>query len=300
MKHFLDNTIYLMEEQTSELNNVICEELTINNSVTELLKKISEKFTEEFSKKSFERVRNFSYKKIEFTYYCFNTIVKFVFNCYNAFNAFEYENLKKSFSIGNGQTNETQKIITINLGFISGTQQTPCIDVLRHEEHHIFQMCKQKDINNWGKGKKGKDVYLKASEILQDNNSNNNDFIVSFLIYTQSPNEVDAFVNQLYEQLVASNFGDEIKTISKSQVYSYYLTSKKYLNIIINNRIRFEKIINDFGWKYNTFVKIIQKALKRTINKIGKVIIKFYKDYPQRKPTEICFNNLTDKIKNYE
>ena len=298
MHNYFNHSLYLTEQQRTKLNTVINEEMTINNNVSKILENIIKLFNDSFKTINFTKVNNaFSMKKISFNYKWENAVVFFNFKCYNVFDKKYYNTIKKLYNLGNGEVNETTKTITINLGYISGTLQTPLSTVLRHEEQHIFQILMGRQINNWHMNDFGKKIYLKAVEIIKKKTSTIEDYIVAFPLYTQSDNEVDAFINQLYQELVENNIKqlDEDFIILNSSVYKYYLMSKKYLRLIKNDRTKYEPNIIQFGLTFEKYIKMIDKALNRTIQKIGKVIVKYNKDYPLKGADEIMFNDLIDR-----
>lgn len=298
MHNYFNHSLYLTEQQRTKLNTVINEEMTINDNVSKILENIIKLFNDSFKTINFTKVNNtFSMKKISFNYKLENAVVFFKFKCYNVFDKKYYNTIKKIYNLGNGEVNETTKTITINLGYISGTLQTPLSTVLRHEEQHIFQILMGRQINNWHMNDFGKKIYLKAVEIIKKKTSTIEDYIVAFPLYTQSDNEVDAFINQLYQELVENNIKhlDEDFIILNSSVYKYYLMSKKYLRLIKNDRTKYEPNIIQFGLTFEKYIKMIDNALNRTIQKIGKVIVKYNKDYPLKGADEIMLNDLTDR-----
>lgn len=298
MSNYFEHSLYLKENQIKELNKVINEEMTINKNVTDMMQNFIDIFNEKFPKIPFEKINNnMSKKDIIFKYKWKNKTIIFKFICYNSFSVPYYQKMCNDYNIGNAETNEATKIITLKLGYISGTLQTPILPILRHEEKHIFQLLMGRQINNWHMNNFGRTIYAKAIHVLKNKKLfTDNDFIVAYLLYTQSDSKTDAFVNQLYQQLVEANGTEEDKVIKNSSVYTYYLKSRQYINIIENNRSTFESIINQYGLPYDKYIKMINKALDRTIKKIGKVIAKYNKDYPLKGPDEILFNNLIDEI----
>ena len=116
---------------------------------------------------------------------------------------------------------------------------------------------------------------------------------MSYVIYTLSESEVDAFVNQLYQELSSVGIRDAIQTLKNSNAYNYYLNSKKLLKIIKNNREAYEDVITSFGFEYEKFLKTFLKLSQRYITKIGKVLSRFNEE---NQPDEVLLNNLNEKL----
>lgn len=292
MEH-LPLSTYIREDIRKELNSAINEEMGINIDVSRTLETIINEFRKHLNEKKYIKVNNNLYiKTVSFKYNCFGIIVKFVFNCYNIIPKEYYETYSQKLKIGNGETDETNLIVNINVGLINGTLQQ-FSNVLRHELEHVFQITKGRKINNLNKGVDGKKFYKKAQYILKNKDYySKNEFIVSFLIYTLSDSEVDGFINQLYQEIIEAPLSDETKIISKSSAYIYYLKDKNFFNLLKNKKEDFDNIINSFGFTFDNFIKFVERNLSRMITKIGKVIVQAENYKEENETVNISFNNL--------
>lgn len=270
----------LDEEIKKKIQKIINEELSINVEVDNLTNKLYVLFLTEFQKIKFKKINdnvsfaNLIFKNVDI----FGTKFLIKIACYNTDNKHLFNEMVKKYNCYNAITDFTNKSITINIGVLSTTKFRNFESILQHEIEHVFQMSKKGKLNNYKQGIKN-NIYNNALKIL--NNQNNYtpyQFKCAFLLYFLSDNEVDAFINQLYKDLVNGTLMDEETIVANSTIMKYYKTSKKLLSEININNVAYMTALYSLGIKTtkdrNWFVKYCKNALKRTITKIGKVIVK--------------------------
>ena len=279
----------------------------MNDELLSITDSIYSEFNEKLGKAQFQYIkgeeRDIKYKTIEIDTGVKNKRIKTVFTfffffdrCFNVLNGYAVEHYEDKYNLGNAETTIELMRIEINIEFLFGTLKTNVKSLLQHELEHLLQVINGKRLNSYGLGKRGSDAYNKAYNILKSNTNNATLFYVSYVIYTLSESETDAFVNQLYQELVSSGVDNAVQTLKKSSAYNYYLNSKKLLKSIKDNRGAYEDTIASFGFEYEKFLKIFSKLNKRYITKIGKVLARYSQE---NQPSEILFNNLNKSLDKY-
>lgn len=287
----------LIDEQTkNELKNIINEELTINNEINLLTTSIYSEI-----KKSIKNVKYSPLKQdVSFGILHLKNInifgLKFSIKIaiYNTNKKEFYKQMCDEYDCYNGYTNFTDNIININIGVLSGSRYIDFEGILQHEIEHVFQYTKK---NNQINTKIGQSIYKKAFNIIQNSdNYNKYQFYCAYLIYCLSDNEVDAFVNQLYRDIVNGNALNDEPIIQNSTIMQNYLNCKKILNNLDINNSFYQMALMSIGFdtekKQKQFIKYCNNALKRMINKIGKTIVKARKDLIEKKDVAVQLNNL--------
>jgi hypothetical protein len=290
-------TNLLSSGQKKTLISAINESLAINDELVSVTESVYSKFKDEFKKSQFQYL-NGEQNDIKFKTITVDTKfgkerIRIFFRCFNILNDKSSQHYEEKYSLGNAETIVELKEIYINAEFLSGTLKTNVKSLIQHELEHLFQVIRGKKLNSYGLGQKGVDAYNKAYRILKSNTQDLKLFHVSYVIYTLSESEVDAFVNQLYQELSSVGIRDAIQTLKNSNAYNYYLNSKKLLKIIKNNREAYEDVITSFGFEYEKFLKTFLKLNQRYITKIGKVLSRFNEE---NQPDEVLLNNLNEKL----
>ena len=299
MEIIIENKNLLDEEIKKDLQRIINEELSINLEVDRLTSQLYLIFLKNFKNIKFNNIDNkislatMVLKNVNI----FNQNFSVKFNCYNTNDKNNYNSMINKYHCYNGSTDFTNNIITINIGVFSGSKYLDFDNVLQHEIEHVFQMSKKGILNNYGKSDNNK-LYNKALTVIQNKDKYNSyQFNCAFLLYYLSDNEVDAFVNQLYRELVNGNPMDEETIVANSSAMVYYKMSKNILNKLDINNIAYTTALWSLGIKTNKdrkwFLDYCEKAIDRAITKIGKVIVKARKEhenitvqYNDIKPTE--------------
>lgn len=272
----------------------------MNDELLSITDSIYSEFNEKLGKIQFQYIkgeeRDIKYKTFEIDTEFKNKRIKILFRCFNVLNEYAVEHYEDKYNLGNAETTIELMRIEANIEFLFGTLKTNVKSLLQHELEHLLQVINGKRLNSYGLGKRGSDAYNKAYNILKSNTDNARLFYVSYVIYTLSESETDAFANQLYQELVSSDIDNAVQTLKNSNAYNYYLNSKKLLKIIKDNRKAFEDTIASFGFEYEKFLKIFSKLSQRYITKIGKVLARYNQE---NQPSEILFNNLNKSLDKY-
>ena len=174
-----------------------------------------------------------------------------------------------------GETRPKDMVITIQIPLFHGmVLKNSVYRTLHHELEHLYQVVKKGNAS-WGKYK---EVYNKSIELFGKTNDYATDRICQY-IYSCSTFEQDAFVNDLYAQLMRVPFFSE-KYVTEAV---YNSNSYKALNIIRdvkadmtnpNNGTDYTKAMNEFNRPHRWFVYLGNNAEKRLIQKIRHVIVK--------------------------
>ena len=270
------------------LREAVDESLSINNEVLKTTDLIYRAFTDEFKNGGFQKYSDkLSYKAIYVSCPVFNGgIYKFIFNCYNVLDKGVYDVCKSIYKFGNGETSKSK--VTLNIGFLCGTQKTNIKPILQHEIEHIYQIVQGEKLHSHSSYANSVSAYYKALMVLKGGEEYGSPlWKIAYLIYTHSENEEDAFVNQLYSEL-CDDF-DKNHVLETSSAALNYKNGKAYLQEIIADRGTYAGPISEFGFSYDGFIDLYQKMNKRYIRKIGKVIARFENE---NQPDEILFNDL--------
>ena len=294
-------TNLLSRNQKRALISAINESLAINDDVLKSVDTVYDDFIKESSKIPFlydvMNPRDLKFKKVIIKEEIDGKNITFVFNCYNILDKDKLEDYTLQYNLGNGESKLESHIVTITVGLLSGTPTTNIKSLLQHEIEHIYQYFRGKKLNTYDATTRenGPEAYKKAYSILlgDSDNVDKETFYVAYVIYTLSETEIDAFVNQLYHELSGRTENNIIEVLKSSHAYTYYVNSKKLLNIIRNNRNAFEAVVNSFGFDYDKFVRIFTKLNKRYILKIGKVLTRYNQE---NQPDEVLLNNLNEKL----
>lgn len=283
--------------QKKTLLSAINEALAINDELLELTDSVYLKFNTELNKSPFRYIigeeHDIKFKAVEFDTEFKHRRIGVRFRCFNILNPASAEYYEDKYHLGNAETEVDLMRVTINAEFLSGTLKTNIKSLLQHELEHLFQTIQGKKLNSYAGGS----AYNKAYKILKDGTRDRKLFYVSYIIYTLSESEIDAFVNQLYQELSSAGIDDAVRALKESNAYGYYLNSKRLLKLIKTNREEYEDVIASFGFDYERFLRLFSKLNRRYITKIGKVLARFNEE---NQPTEILFNDLDERLNEYK
>lgn len=284
-KIIITGSALFSKSDKDDLLKSLNENLSINYEVENETYEIYKKFLEQNNKTLYnERVDACCSKKVvKFVYNVFGKLqMPFIFNCYNIFRNGEDPNYyRKKYFLGHGST--TSKGITINVEIISGTKiNTDIRGILQHELEHVFQKIKtEKNILYANKISKdlNKKIYLRAIKVLSPTFPSEysiEETRIAQLIYSHTDFEEDAFVNALYSNLTDKNQEkSEDEIIKTSAAFRYYKSGKTLLAKIEQQPEKYEKIISQYGFTLQNFLKLYKYYNKRFIMKIGKVLTRY-------------------------
>lgn len=296
------NSFVLKNNEKKIILSAINEALSINDDVLRITENVFKDFVEKSNKTPFIydawAPSDIKTKRVISKAEILGKEITFVFNCFNVLDSSKYETYMQRYRIGNAETSLKKYTIVVSAGFISGTLKTNVKSLLQHETEHLYQYFKGKRLNSYDPtfSKNGPSAYKKAYSILSSNSGNvdKETFYVAYIIYTLSESETDAFVNQLYRELEENHESNIDEVLKNSNAYTYYVTSRRLLNIVKTNKDNFEHIVENFGFEYNKFIKIFSKLNKRYIVKIGKVLTRYNEE---NQPDEALLNDLNKRLK---
>lgn len=168
---------------------------------------------------------------------------------------------------------------------------------LQHELTHIYQHTMA-----WKrKGQMFKidnPVYEKAIKLISSND--NIEGMIGYALYYCRKSERDALVNGFYKELVENKIPNPLDYLSRTNLY-YNL--KSFKENIIDTDIYYDfyetVLKKEFNKSLEWFLKIVKNGYQSYLNKIGKVIAKYEKDYlPKTRMTH--FTGKVGKIKTEE
>ena len=272
------HSIILTELEKKTVLNAINETLSINRQVKNEAMRINTIFLEKFREVEWIRMPGYGQKVVEFSENVFELpfSVTFTFVCYNIFNPEQYEAADRKLGFGGAQLKGVKSISAV-VGCLSGNVKTNALPSIQHELEHLFQQVKKEGgglrVKGFGKDV-GDQIYKTAVSVLHDKTATNDERDVAFIIYTHANHEIDAFANQLYQELENGKCNTD-ETLKKSKAFIYYKVGKNRLSAIRNNRDTYEPIINSYGLKFNNFISVYSGLNRRFINKIGKVLTCF-------------------------
>lgn len=269
----------------------IDEILSISNKVLEWTDNIYNSFINEFKKEPFQRIDELvTSKNIIINGVIFGKETTILFKCYNVLDKNMYQIIQSIHKIGNAGVTKTGNII-INVGYLSGTLKTNIKMLLRHEIEHIYQQQQGETLHKHTSYKNSVNSYMKALTILKNGGAEyeSEEWKVAYIIYTHSENEIDSFVNQLYQELSWDDFSDKDMVFNDSTCVINYSTGKEYLKEIQGNKEDYRQVIESFGFTIDGFLDLYEKMSRRYIRKIGKVITRYENE---NQPIEVCLNDL--------
>ena len=278
------NSSLFSKSNKDDLLKSLNENLSINIKVEKETYLIYKKFLKLFNEEKYnERIdSNCSKKIVRFVYNVFGEQeMIFIFNCYNIFKTNVDKNYyRQTFKLNKGNT--LRNIIEINVEIFSGTKiETDIKGILQHELEHVFQKIKSgKSILYANKISKdlNKKIYLRAIKVLCSSPSESSieEKRIAQMIYSHTDFEEDAFVNTLYSNLTNENQEkSEDEIIEASQAFRYYKSGKTLLTKIEQQPEKYEKIISEYGFTVQNFLKLYKYYNKRFIMKIGKALTRY-------------------------
>ena len=267
------------------------ENLSVNNELLKITQEIIKKLSESLPKCKFNILPStilygarIKYGKVEFVQNVLEQEITMEFNCYRVMDASVYRKIKQDYKLGEGTFWYDDSKIVINLCLIGFEQLTPGSmkvapdprPAILHELEHAFQFIKNQ--------RKGDDAYLKSLSFnekkhglfgkTKDKEKKRKE--ISTIIYSLDPAEIDAYANQLYLEM-KYHCGDKNprQFIKTTDMYGFYIDSANALRQIEADRDGYEKIIQEFGFTYDDFVKKYRRMLKRNLSKMGKILTRF-------------------------
>ena len=270
----MENIIY------NELKEVLKEELSINNEVINISKKIFEEIKNNYLKSHKDNIDDGIYLySSSFYESVLNKKFSVRYNIYNFLDINVFNKKNKSYNITEGVSACLEGgifiMMRVNGYCISGNlKEELLMDTIMHEVEHIFQQIKA------GKTLPTDGLYNKYAQPKYIYSENELERIVSNLIYLTDKFEIDGMVNGLYGEL--KNIGGEgiaIEGLKKTYTYEKYKEVFELFEKLKMFEIsKINKILSDEGFNYIQFIKKIEWGKRYFINKIGKVFFKYKKD----------------------
>ena len=206
---------------------------------------------------------------------------------YQIFYVNSYQDIK-ALNIVNPGTLTDDNFIVTTLCYIK--DQNKYVDYdgsTQHELQHLYQeLMSGKDLLE---NPKIKNIYTTAIKLAKSTNAFEK--IVGFTIYYGSKFEKDAFMNEIYKQIMDNWQINPFETIKKTVVYRNINTIKNVIdNLTEYQKAKLQETIQFyFNKNLNWFITIANKIVKTYTNKIGKIIIKAQNDIAEKYP-KITFN----------
>ena len=193
----------------------------------------------------------------------------------------------------NGKTEPNERKITVEIPMLNGTVlKNSVYKVVSHEVEHLFQITKR-DSASWGKYS---DIYNKAMDL-----GNSDDYYISNLskyIYSCTSFEQDAFVNELYAELMSIPFFSQryvVDAVQNSNAYRALVLIRDVKAELTDSMsgVDYKNAMKEFNRSPRWFVYLGINGEKRLIDKIRNVIKKGGKD---RLGTEMSRHMNLDSI----
>lgn len=206
---------------------------------------------------------------------------------YQIFYVNSYQDIK-TLNIVNPGTLTDDNFIVTTLCYIK--DQNKYIDYdgsTQHELQHLYQeLMSGKDLLE---NPKIKNMYTTAIKLAKSTNAFEK--FVGFTIYYGSKFEKDAFMNEMYKQIMDNWQINPFETIKKNVVYKNVNTIKNVIdNLTEYQKTKLQETVKFyFNKNLNWFITIANKIVKTYTNKIGKIIIKAQNDIVEKYP-KITFN----------
>lgn len=206
---------------------------------------------------------------------------------YQIFYVNSYQDIK-TLNIVNPGTLTDDNFIVTTLCYIK--DQNKYIDYdgsTQHELQHLYQeLMSGKDLLE---NPKIKNMYTTAIKLAKSTNAFEK--FVGFTIYYGSKFEKDAFMNEMYKQIMDNWQINPFETIKKNVVYKNVNTIKNVIdNLTEYQKTKLQETVQFyFNKNLNWFITIANKIVKTYTNKIGKIIIKAQNDIVEKYP-KITFN----------
>lgn len=206
---------------------------------------------------------------------------------YQIFYVNSYQDIK-TLNIVNPGTLTDDNFIVTTLCYIK--DQNKYIDYdgsTQHELQHLYQeLMSGKDLLE---NPKIKNIYTTAIKLAKSTNAFEK--FVGFTIYYGSKFEKDAFMNEMYKQIMDNWQINPFETIKKNVVYKNVNTIKNVIdNLTEYQKTKLQETVKFyFNKNLNWFITIANKIVKTYTNKIGKIIIKAQNDIVEKYP-KITFN----------
>ena len=206
---------------------------------------------------------------------------------YQIFYVNSYQDIK-TLNIVNPGTLTDDNFIVTTLCYIK--DQNKYIDYdgsTQHELQHLYQeLMSGKDLLE---NPKIKNIYTTAIKLAKSTNAFEK--FVGFTIYYGSKFEKDAFMNEIYKQVMDNWQINPFETIKKTVVYRNINTIKNVIdNLTEYQKAKLQETIQFyFNKNLNWFITIANKIVKTYTNKIGKIIIKAQNDIVEKYP-KMTFN----------
>lgn len=157
----------------------------------------------------------------------------------------------------------------------------------QHEVQHMYQeLMSGKDLLE---NPKIKNMYTTAIKLAKSTNAFEK--FVGFTIYYGSKFEKDAFMNEMYKQIMDNWQINPFETIKKTVVYRNINAIKNVIgNLTEYQKTKLQETVQFyFNKNLNWFLTIANKIVKTYTNKIGKIIIKAQNDIAEKYP-KMTFN----------
>ena len=160
----------------------------------------------------------------------------------------------------------------------------------QHEFEHIYQMIRSgndllKDTSI--------DMYGTALSLMKDDDVIKK--LVGYVVYYNNKFEKDAFVNAIYKQIMDNNENTPTQTLKNTITYQNILTIKTHLIEYQGYKNKIETIVKtNFNKSYKWFYKMTCNVVKTYISKMGKILMKAYKDKNNMPLDGNNYENLSD------
>lgn len=259
-----------------QLNNLITEEMGIADEVNDVSNRIIE-----FVKANFNRNIKFA-EEIRKNVYGFkgSTTIPELFSLGRfkvVYGAFDFRGGKSVDIKTSAELSLKKHTISLIITSVDGKiDNSSLYGAVYHEVEHAYQSSMSENGLM-----KNNELYYKALELSKGLRGDNRFKDICSTIYASTNEEMDAFSNSLYGEIMSSKLYDDYRVILETSMAYKILKRMRncrddvYKNI--NNPVYIE-ILSKLGLKPNNYVNLMDRTIRNFSKKIGKVLAKGQKD----------------------
>lgn len=276
-----------MKDLLTEIKNSLYEELGISKEVTRVSNDIISQIIKDSKKLPISKVKT---NTINYQYN--NNLIEVEYVLYYVIDEEDFNETRQYITAGESNKINTQKYyLKTNIVYRKDINQY--IDyngMTQHEFEHIYQMIRSgndllKDTSI--------DMYGTALSLMKDDDVIKK--LVGYVVYYNNKFEKDAFVNAIYKQIMDNNENTPTQTLKNTITYQNILTIKTHLIEYQGYKNKIETIVKtNFNKSYKWFYKMTCNVVKTYISKMGKILMKAYKDKNNMPLDGNNYENLSD------